>query len=187
MTDLIDSLLLFSRTGESLQLSCESLPFLVERAQAIVRAHPDAQEVHFTVAPMPQIEAWLDARKVERAVYNLLLNACQAAREGTGQPEVRIALSESEDSLTFAISDNGLGVPDSVRQSLFQPFVSLGKPSGTGLGLTLSLKIAQEHGGTVFLEDTDAGGTTFQLTLSKASLRKFAETAQRRETPVVQN
>jgi signal transduction histidine kinase len=187
MTDLIESLLLFSRTGESLQLSCESLSFLVERALTLVRAHPDAQNVHFAVAAMPQIEVWLDARKIERALYNLLLNACQAASHGTRGPEVRVALVDSEERITFFIVDNGAGVSDSVRKSLFQPFVSVGKTSGTGLGLTLSLKIAQEHGGTVVLEESREGLTMFQLTLSKAALSKFAETAQRRATPVSLN
>jgi signal transduction histidine kinase len=187
MTDLIESLLLFSRTGEALQLSCESLSFLIERAVTLVKAHPDAQNVRFTVAAMPQIDAWLDARKVERALYNLLLNACQASRETTRDPEVRIVLAEGEERITFFIVDNGPGVPESVRQSLFQPFVSVGKASGTGLGLTLSLKIAQEHGGTVLLADSRDGVTVFQLTLGKAALGKFAETAQRRETPVSLN
>jgi signal transduction histidine kinase len=183
MTDLIESLLLFSRTGESLQLSCESLSLLVERAMTMVHAHPDAQNVNFVVAPMPQIEMWLDARKVERALYNLLLNACQAARAGTREPEVRVALAEGEERITFFIIDNGAGVPESVRQSLFQPFVSVGKPSGTGLGLTLSLKVAQEHGGTVVLEDSREGLTVFQLTLSKVALGRFAETAQPGKIP----
>lgn len=184
MTDLIESLLLFSRTGESLQLSCESLSFLVERALTLVRAHPDAQNVRFAIGAIPPIEAWLDARKIERALYNLLLNACQAATRGTLDPEVRVALAEGGEYITFIIVDNGAGVPESVRQSLFQPFVSVGKTSGTGLGLTLSLKIAQEHGGTVVLEDSREGLTIFQLTLSKTALSKFAETAQRRGAPV---
>jgi signal transduction histidine kinase len=183
MTDLIDSLLLFSRTGQSLQLSFESLPFLAERAIGMVRAHPDAQNVHIVLDPMPQIEGWLDARKIERAIYNLLLNACQAARQGVGAPEIRIWLSEDTEHVLFFIADNGLGVPEAIRQSLFQPFVSVGKPSGTGLGLTLTQKIAQEHGGNVILNESRPGRTVFQFSIGKAALRKFAEITQRKEHP----
>ena len=104
MTDLIDSLLLFSRTGQSLQLTFESLPFLAERALGMVRAHPEMQNVHIVLEPMPQIEGWIDARKIERALYNLLLNACQAARQASGAPEIRIALSESAEQIIFLIS-----------------------------------------------------------------------------------
>ena len=182
MTDLIDSLLLFSRTGQSLQPSFESLPFLAERAVAMVHAHPDAQNVHIVFDPMPQVEGWLDARKIERAIYNLLLNACQAARQGVGAPEIRIALSETADQMVFLITDNGPGVPEAIRESLFQPFVSVGKPSGTGLGLTLAQKIAQEHGGGVILHESLPGRTVFQFAIAKATLRKLSETAQRKET-----
>src|SRR5260370_32219254 len=122
MTDLIDSLLLFSRTGESLQLSHESLPFLAERAIAMVRAHPDTRNVHFILDAMPQIEGWLDARKVERAIYNLLLNGCQAVRQGSDAPEIRVSLAETEEDVGFWITNNGPGVPDAIRASLFQPF-----------------------------------------------------------------
>ena len=95
---------------------------------------------------MPQIEGWLDARKIERGLYNLVLNGCQAAGQGTGSPEVGVALLEDDASIFFLITDNGPGVPEAIRESLFQPFVSVGKASGVGLGLTLAEKIAQEQG-----------------------------------------
>ncbi|MGC2503063.1 MAG: HAMP domain-containing sensor histidine kinase, partial [Silvibacterium sp.] len=178
MTELIDSLLLFSRTGRPLQLTYESLPFLAERASLMVRAHPDAQDVAVTWGPMPQIEAWIDALKVERAIYNLLLNGCQAAKSGTEPSTVNISLLETEEWIKLCVTDNGPGVPDSIRVSLFQPFVSEGKQSGVGLGLALAYKIAQEHGGSVTLEESRPGRTVFSLLLGKAALRDFAKTAQ---------
>jgi signal transduction histidine kinase len=181
MTDLIESLLLFSRTGQSLQLSFESFPFLAERAIAMVRAHPDAQNVHTVLDPMAPIEGWIDARKVERAIYNLLLNGCQAARQGSGTPEIRIGLSETAEQVLFFITDNGPGVSEAIRESLFQPFVSVGKPSGTGLGLTLAQKIAQEHGGNVILHESRPGRTIFQFSIAKATLLKFVEAVQGKE------
>jgi signal transduction histidine kinase len=184
MTDLIESLLLFSRTGESLQLSYESLPFLAERSVAMARAHPDAQKVHFTVDPMPQIEVSIDALKIERALYNLLLNACQAARQAAETPTVRVSLTEDSEQISFCIVDNGPGVPDSVRATLFQPFVSVGKPSGIGLGLTMAHKIAQEHGGNVKLGESRFGHTVFRLSLAKSTLLGFAKTARPPETSI---
>jgi signal transduction histidine kinase len=185
MTDLIESLLLFSRTGESLQLSCESLSFLLERALGMVRAHPDAQDVHFHVDPTPQVEAWLDALKIERALYNLLLNGSQAARQGAETPTIRVSLADEGDQFVFRVCDNGPGVPESVRVTLFQPFVSEGKTSGVGLGLTLAHKIAQEHGGGVTLEESRAGYTVFRMSLSKSTLRQFEESAHTPDAPVV--
>jgi signal transduction histidine kinase len=181
MTDLIESLLLFSRTGEYLQLTFESLPFLAERAIAMVHAHPDAKNAHFVLDPGAQIEGWLDARKIERALYNLLLNGCQAARQAAETPEIRVTLVDTDDSIGFLISDNGPGVQEVIRESLFQPFVSVGKASGIGLGLTLAQKIAQEHGGDVTLVDSRPGRTVFKFSIAKAALLKFAETARRKE------
>jgi len=183
MTDLIESLLLFSRTGQSLQLSFESLPFLAERAIAMVHAHPDAQNVHMVLDPMAQVEGWVDARKIERALYNLLLNGCQAARQGNTPPEIRIGLVENAEQVLFFITDNGPGVPEAIRESLFQPFVSVGKPSGTGLGLTLAQKIAQEHGGNIVLCQSRPACTTFQFSMAKSTLNKFAEEAQVKSSP----
>jgi signal transduction histidine kinase len=184
MTDLIESLLFFSRTGQSMQLSYESLPLVVDRSLAIVRAHPDAQNVQFVLEPMPQIELWLDSLKIERAIYNLLLNGCQAARQGADNPKIEISLQEDSDHIALSIVDNGPGVPESVRVTLFQPFVSEGKASGIGLGLTLAHKIAQEHGGAVTLDESRPGRTVFRLSLAKSKLREIAESAQGLEKSV---
>jgi len=183
MTDLIDSLLLFSRTGQALQLSWESLPFLAERSIAMVRAHPDAKNVTFAVQPMPQIEVWMDALKIERAIYNLLLNGCQAARAGTAPPQILVSLTEESEWIRLRITDNGPGVSEAMRVTMFQPFVSEGKPSGIGLGLALAHKIAQEHGGSVTLEESRPGRTVFTLSLAQTKLREFAAAARIPETP----
>jgi signal transduction histidine kinase len=184
MTELIESLLYFSRTGQSVQLSYESLPFLIDRSIAMVRSHPDAQNVRFEVEPMPPIEVWLDTLKIERALYNLLLNGCQAARQGSGDPKIEVSLKEDSEQVALLIADNGPGVSESVRVTLFQPFVSEGKASGIGLGLTLAHKIAQEHGGAVTLNESQPGRTVFRISLAKSTLRQFAESAQRLEKSV---
>jgi signal transduction histidine kinase len=183
MTDLIDSLLLFSRTGQSLQLSWESLPFIVERSMAMVRAHPDAQSVAFTVDPLPPIEVWMDTLKIERALYNLFLNGCQAARQAQDVPQIHITLTEDAEWIRLSVTDNGPGVPESIRVALFQPFVSEGKASGIGLGLALAHKIAQEHGGGVTLEESRSGRTVFTLALAQAKLREFGASAHPSEAP----
>jgi nitrogen-specific signal transduction histidine kinase len=53
----------------------------------------------------------------------------------------------------------------SIRETLFDPFVTMGKPNGTGLGLTLARRIAEEHGGSVRLEESNPKGTAFALSL----------------------
>jgi signal transduction histidine kinase len=98
----------------------------------------------------PQLSGWFDQRKLERALYNLLLNACEAAPQINGRVEVMA--SETADSITICVSDNGPGVADAIRERLFHPFVSYGKENGTGLGLAVVQKIVQDHGGEIIME-----------------------------------
>ncbi len=167
MTDVLESLVVFSRTGRSLNPSYESLSFLVERAVALVRMHPDAQQVSILVEPMPQIETWIDARMIERAVCNLLLNAVQAAKSAASPAWTKVSLDQTENAIEIRITDSGPGVPVAIRDTLFEPFVSTGKRRGIGLGLTIAHRIAQEHGGDVRLEESNPGRTTFLLFIAK--------------------
>ncbi|ADW67666.1 ATP-binding protein [Granulicella tundricola] len=176
MTDLLDSLLGFSKTGRSLLPSYESIPYLVERAAGLLRAHPEARAIELRLDELPSVEAWVDATKFVRAVFNLLLNACQAARRGGLVPAVTVELSEDEKRIVLKIIDNGLGVPASFATTIFEPFVSTGRENGTGLGLTLAQHIAQEHGGMVRLEESAPGRTVFTLSLYKEALNRLRET-----------
>ena len=67
--------------------------------------------------------------------------------------------------IVLSIKDNGAGVPESIWSKLFDPFVSEGKQKGTGLGLTLAQRIAEEHGGAVRLLSSSPGETVFQMRL----------------------
>jgi len=173
MTDLIESLLLFSQTGPTLNLHYESVGLLVERTVQTVRQHPDCRDVQISATDISPVEAWIDGKKLGRALYNLLLNACQAAKTGTGHPVVSVALSEDEEKVRISIRDSGPGIPSSIRQTLFQPFVSAGKENGVGLGLTLAQHVAQEHGGEVRLEESTPGRTIFSILLYKQALQAF--------------
>ncbi len=168
MTDLLDSLLLFTQTGRD--PARESIAGVIQRAVAMVRSHPAARDVKIVVTVLSSIEAWIDARKLGRAVYNLLLNACQAASRGKDPAVVELSLDEDERTIRIRVADNGPGVHASVRQTMFLPFVSAGKESGVGLGLTLAQQIAQEHGGQIDLNETVEGFTVFTIIIPKAAL-----------------
>jgi signal transduction histidine kinase len=124
--------------------------------------------VSITVRNFPPVEADIDARNLESAIYNLLLNACQAAIRSTHVPEVQVHLTEADERIYVTIADNGPGIPASVRRTLFDPFVTAGKPNGTGLGLTRARRVAEEHGGSVRLEESNREGTVFTLSLTKS-------------------
>jgi len=167
MTECIDSLLQFGNGGRNNQLIPECVSPVLERAIAAVKLHPDGRNVSISVGKVPPVEANINARNLESAIYNLLLNACQAATLSTHVPEVMVHLTEVDEQICVTISDNGPGIPGSVRRTLFDPFVTAGKPNGTGLGLTLARRIAEEHGGSVRLVESNRKRTVFSLSLTK--------------------
>lgn len=168
-TDMIESLLIFSRTGNSLRRAPELMATLLERATAVTRQHPDAEGVNLVTkyGDPTETAAIVDGKQIERAIFNLALNACQALRNPGRTPEVALTLEVFEQEITLRVKDNGVGVPDNIRTSLFDPFVSEGKQKGTGLGLTLASRVATEHGGGVILVGSRAGETVFQMTIRR--------------------
>ncbi len=175
MTDMLDGLLLFAETGKTLNPQPAFLDALVEHAVTMVRMHPDARNVELIIEELPTIECWIDDKKLGGAVYNLLLNACQAAKRGRLPRRVAVALFEDQNLIQIRVSDTGPGVPDSIRNTLYKPFVSAGKQNGIGLGLTIAERTAREHGGFVHLEESMPGNTVFVLYLSKLALVELAE------------
>jgi signal transduction histidine kinase len=163
MTELIDSLLEFSRTRESLRRTYGSVKESVERVVQAVRTHPHFHAVRISVRQEGSSTGWFDTKKLERALYNLLLNACEAITGEDGR--INVDLREVAGGLQIRVSDNGRGVPESIRGKLFEPFISHGKENGTGLGLTVVQKIVQDHGGDVMVEKTSEEGTVFRITL----------------------
>jgi signal transduction histidine kinase len=169
MTDLLDSLIMFSQTGHTLAFKDEAIADILQHAVQMIHPHPDARgvEIELDIAVSATISA--DAKRLSRALFNLLLNACQAARHGGSVPKVEISVEsctvEGRDAIRIDVVDNGPGISPSMREKMFFPFSTEGKVNGTGLGLTLALHIAQEHAGTIELAFSEPGRTVFHLTL----------------------
>ena len=177
-TELIDSLLIFSKGGARLQRAAESMITVAERAIAMMKAHPESEGVTVDLCSTEpaQCIAVVDAKQLERAVYNLLLNACQSARHSSAHRCVHVHVAAAPSTIVVTVTDSGAGVAEAVRASLFEPFVSEGKQSGTGLGLTLAQAIAAEHGGAVTLVSTRPGEAVFQLSVQRNFSQKLTQT-----------
>jgi signal transduction histidine kinase len=161
MTDEISSLLGLSKQREPLHLIHGQVESIIERAIQSVRVLPDFASLTITFRSEEKCEGWFDPAKVERVMLNLLFNACEAVSPNTGKVEVSSRVTV--EGIEIRVADNGPGIPESIRENLFKPFVSYGKEKGTGLGLTVVQKIMQDHGGEVCVERTDANGSTFKL------------------------
>jgi signal transduction histidine kinase len=103
-------------------------------------------------------KANLDAEQIRRALDNLVLNAIEAAPVHS---QIVVGAYTDGDTLRLSVRDAGVGPPASIRDHLFEPFVT-GRPDGTGLGLSLVREIANAHGGTAQFV-SDANGTVFEI------------------------
>ena len=166
MTDLIESLLEFSRPRESMRLSWVRLDEVLDHALQIVRARPEFRSKTI-MAGAVRIEGWFDANKLQRVVQNLIINACEAT-----PPEgamITVSAGSRDRIVEIRVADNGRGIPDGIRDRIFEPFVSYGKENCTGLGLTIVQKIVQDHGGEVAVRETSPAGTVIVVSLPLAT------------------
>jgi two-component system sensor histidine kinase AtoS len=114
-----------------------------------------------------------DADKLRRIVINLVGNAMDAMRDA-GVASARLDVSMGENlagtEVWVRIQDNGVGIPAELREKIFSPFVT-SKSSGTGLGLPITKKLVEAHGGTIELMSEPGEGTEFVLTIPKRAQR----------------
>lgn len=168
MTELLDSLRDLAREQRNIAPVNASIDQCVRRAIESARARPELRHRQISVQASGDMSGVFDPKKMERAMLNLVLNACEAAPVRKGRITVDIA--SAPETFEIRVSDNGPGVPVSIRNNLFDPFVSAGKPNGTGLGLAIVSKIIADHGGSVSVESTSVEGTTFLVKLPRAPL-----------------
>jgi signal transduction histidine kinase len=138
--------------------------FLEDVAREIEREFPGLQVRRAIELPAPTT-ASLDVDKLQRVVGNIAANA-RDAMGGRGRFHLGAQLDESEAAprLVLTLADEGPGVPDEIRERLFDPFVTKGKKGGTGLGLAVARRFVEDHGGRIELLPAEKGAR-FQITL----------------------
>jgi signal transduction histidine kinase len=165
MTDLLDSLRELSREEGAITPRSAAIDQTIRHAVDAVRAHSELRTRTILLRASGEMTGMFDAKKIERAFFNLVLNACEASAQT--QSEVAIDIRSSGDQFEIRVTDHGTGVPAQVRATLFDPFVSFGKSNGTGLGLAIVNKVIHDHGGSAEVEATSPFGTTFLVRLPR--------------------
>jgi PAS domain S-box-containing protein len=123
----------------------------------------------------PVRPASLDRKGVASCLENLVsnaLDACLVSRRPS--PRITLRAADRGDDLTFDVTDTGCGMDYDVKQKVFTSFFSTKGAGGTGIGLLLTRKIVQQHGGSVTFETTPEEGTTFRLRFPRARLPRPA-------------
>jgi len=136
--------------------------------EAIQALEPEAQAAGVSIALQAEPGASVlgDASSLRSALLNLISNAIKYGRGS----DVRVSLRREDDALLLSVEDQGLGIPDSERERIFEPFYRGGEATaaqirGNGLGLSLVRRIAAAHGGSVTVESIHGKGSRFTLRL----------------------
>ena len=153
------------QVGEFIQSSLGEFAQLVESRN--LRLEVDIE------SDLPEIHA--DRTRVQQVLLNLLNNALRFTEQGSITIRVRLQVSSAPDewpgeSIIFSVSDTGIGIPPDNLKRIFEPFIQADgagqrKRGGTGLGLTISKRFVELHGGQMWAESTPGIGSTFHFTL----------------------
>ena len=149
------------------QLAACDLRTVIEQAVAIVEKQADIQEITISLDLPPHFPAiQADAGQLKTCFLNILTNAVQAMPKG-GRIRISGELLPSNGGsqrLRLLFSDSGTGIPRENRERIFAPYFST-KPTGFGMGLAITRKIVEDHGGRIFATDGEPQGTVMAVEL----------------------
>jgi PAS domain S-box-containing protein len=136
-------------------------------------AAPDAEQHGVTLVselPPDAVHVKVDADFIKQAILNVVLNGVQSMPNGG---TLTIAATRGEDTVTTEVRDQGVGIPSSLQEKIFELYFTT-KKSGSGIGLAQTYQIMQWHYGSVDFESEEGKGTTFRLRLPLAETRSPA-------------
>lgn len=170
LTHLMDSVLSFSKPVE-FNLANIDLGYLL--SNLLERWGPRMRRLNIIAnfeATTDKTDVVGDLRSLEQVFVNLVNNAVQAMEKTGGTLSIKaheITTSETQPMIEITVSDSGPGIPDDIRDHIFEPFMTT-NPNGTGLGLAISKRIIAAHKGNIFVESF-TGGTIFHVLLPKSN------------------
>ena len=163
MNEMVSSMLECSKGRDTIRPTVRNIVDTVERAIRMTSVAKEFRRITITHHHEGVAVGWFDSNRLERVVANLVLNACEAVSPDSGQ--IVITTTGNRAYLQISVWDNGPGIPPTIQDSVFQPFVSYGKTESCGLGLAIAKKIVEDHGGVIHLEGRGETGTLFRITI----------------------
>ncbi len=163
--DIIRGMRALGRKGERPR-HAEDLEALIREASALSLVGTNGTVgLALRVAP-EATRAAVDKVQIQQVLLNLIRNAVEAMNGAAGS-QVTIVASRADGRIELAVSDNGPGFSDEVRDRLFMPFATT-KPDGLGVGLSICRTIVESHGGTLTAESPPEGGALFRFSVPAA-------------------
>ncbi|HYR06827.1 MAG TPA: HAMP domain-containing sensor histidine kinase [Longimicrobium sp.] len=162
MTRMIQDLLEYARGVEQVTFSDVPVQALLAELDEIALCKLEGQGIQVERLIRFSGDVHCERDLLVRALLNLITNARDAMPDGG---RLTLTVDEGNGILVFGIFDTGSGIPDSIRPTIFEPFVTHQKRGGTGLGLAITREIVQAHGGCIGVDSTVGLGSTFIVTL----------------------
>jgi signal transduction histidine kinase len=166
---LINDLLNFARPSRP-NIAEENLNEVVDGVARILESQAKDREVKIAREFVPNLpKVWIDREQLKQVFMNLILNAIQAMRDG-GSLVIATRVSADGDGnatrpcVQVEVRDTGIGIPEENLERIFDPFFT-NKDGGSGLGLSISHQIIQEHGGRILVRSKIKEGTSFFVNL----------------------
>jgi signal transduction histidine kinase len=170
LSAMVDELLLFARP-RSPALVRLPVARLLEGVAGLFSANPKWAGIALrVVVEPPDAEIVADGDQLQGVLLNLLLNAAQAC---DGQGDVWLTATTTGDRVWIRVRDRGPGVPEPMRERIFDPFVTT-KTRGSGLGLAVARQVVEGHSGSIRLESPPDGGALFVIELPNGCSRSVA-------------
>ncbi len=164
--DIIGNLMQFSRQGKG-EFNEISINAVIEKSVGIVDHQLSLHKVHVTTDLANDIPPLLgNANQIQQVLMNLAINAQHAMGEDGGTISIKTEIDEATASALITVDDTGPGIPEDVAANIFEPFFTTkAAGQGTGLGLSVSYGIIQEHKGAIHVMEAPGGGARFEIRL----------------------
>jgi len=167
MKQLIEDLLAYSRVGtKGKELVPVSLEAPLKRALTNLRTAIEESGATVSAEALPTVDA--DEVQLAQVFQNLIGNALKF--RGKAAPRIHVGAAEQAGEWQISIADNGIGIEPQYFERifmLFQRLHAMGEYPGTGIGLAICKKVAERHGGRIWVSSTPGAGSTFHFTLPK--------------------
>ena len=159
---IVERVLGFSHRNHNTK-SRNNISTLVEESLQLVRLKLNQLKIEVSFE-CPGGELYVEANKgqIQQVILNLIFNASQAISKSGGK--IHIKLFQDNEMAYFNIRDNGHGIPESIKERIFESFLT-NRSEGTGLGLSIAKRILASHRGTISLIKSDPEGTIFEFAL----------------------
>ncbi len=141
---------------------------IIGRALGLIRRQADFHDIDFEVdlaQALPEVS--LDPGQIQQVLLNLIINATEAM-DRTGRIVIFSELCKDGQSVAVTVADQGPGIPDSIREQIFEPFFSTKGEKGNGLGLSVVKTIIDQHDGQIRVDSKPGQGASFIIELPAA-------------------